>query len=130
MLSGVGIDIVDVKRFSASYQRWGSRLLARLFHPDEDYESLSPQRWASRFAAKEAVMKAMGVGLADVSWHDIRIHRRLSGQPVVTLHGRALERGQALGISQIHVSLSHEKNTAVAMVAVSGQAALTGGKPC
>lgn len=130
MLAGLGIDIARVERFKNGYERWGERFLERLFHVEERRRPLSLERWAGRFAAKEAVMKSLGMGLGSLSWHDIRILRTGSGQPQVTLHGRALGESRRRGIGHIHLSLSHERDHVVAVAVAMSHAPVEEDQRC
>ncbi len=115
--TGVGIDAVDVDRFGEVVLR-RPRLLERLFTSAERRDVLrggrSIERFAARFAAKEAAMKALGVGLGRVSFHDIEVETTEHGQPILRLHGRARELAQPVG--NLHVSLTHTAHLAMAVV--------------
>ena len=119
MVFGIGIDVVENDRISDSIRRHGQRFVDRVFHTSEiDYcrsmQNPAPH-FAARFAAKEAVSKAFGTGFAqDVSWRDIEISRKPTGEPFVILHGGAAALADRLRISSILVSLSHTENYAVA----------------
>jgi holo-[acyl-carrier protein] synthase len=117
---GLGVDVVSVPRFRRLMERWGERALGRLFAPEEGAAGLSYTRLAARFAAKEAVMKALGAGVTSVGWHDIQILSLPSGRPRVQLQGRARELAERLGITRIEISLSHERELAVAVAASFG----------
>ena len=112
---GTGVDLVDVPRFEKAVQRWGDRLLRRLFTPDElrysQSRKTSAQHLAVRFAAKEAVVKALGApkGLG-LEWQDLEIVHAPSGQPRVLFH-RSMSRWVDL---QIHLSLTHTSDYAIA----------------
>ena len=116
---GLGVDIVEIERFAAAMARSGQSLIDRLFLPDEQ-AYCSPQReparcFAARFAAKEAVAKALGTGIGvQLAWRDIEIRRKASGAPFVVLHGTGAETAQRLGVSEILLSLSHSEHYAVA----------------
>ena len=120
MILGVGIDIIEVPRIEASYQRFGERFLDRILLPDEIRYCLSHKApgpfLAARFAAKEAISKAFGTGIGgQLGWHDMEICRKESGEPFVVLHGngeRLLRerRGRA-----VLISLSHTQNHATAV---------------
>ncbi len=119
MILGTGIDIIEVARIRASYEKFGARFLNRILLPSEIAYCLthkSPAPFlAARFAAKEAISKAFGTGIgAKLGWRDIEIGRRDSGEPFVILHGA----GQTLlierGASSVLVSLSHTDNYATA----------------
>ena len=116
---GIGVDIVEIERFASSMQRSGQAFLDRLFLPAEQ-AYCSPQReparcFAARFAAKEAVSKALGTGIgAQLAWRDIEIRRKESGEPFIVLHGTGAETARQLGVSAILLSLSHSEHYAVA----------------
>lgn len=121
----IGIDIVEVDRINQAVSRWGDRFLRRVYTPAEiDYCDGRAQSLASRFAAKEAVSKALGTGWAPqeshaagwVDWTEIEVTRQNSGEPGVLLHGKAHARAQELGIAGWRLSLSHTHEHAVAMV--------------
>ncbi|APC09409.1 holo-ACP synthase [Neomoorella thermoacetica] len=105
-----GIDIIEISRLERSIKRH-PRLLARVFTPAEVAYCLARHRpgasLAARFAAKEAVMKALGIGLGRCSWQDIEITREQGGRPRVILHNRARQLARELGVGEITVSLSH-----------------------
>jgi len=123
MITGVGIDIVEVKRM----EKWltSSNLLERYFHPDEIKIALSrgktaPLFLAARFAAKEAFGKALGTGLANLKLKDILIINKTNGKPEMKLHGTALKAMEKSGADRVHISLTHERDNAVAMVVLEG----------
>ncbi len=116
---GVGTDLVEVARFRTAMERTAS-LADRLFSPGER-EYASDQHdpvksLAARFAAKEAVMKALGVGIGDFDFHDVEVVRRESGEPVLEVRGRAQDVAAARGVTGWLVSLSHTDSTAIAFV--------------
>ena len=113
----LGVDIIEIERITAAVLRWGDRFLNRIYTPNELAFSKGrfPQL-AGRFAAKEAVMKALGTGLRGVSWREIEVTRKRGYPPEIQLHNRALLRSQALNLKSIAISISHSKNYAVAMV--------------
>ena len=116
MLS-TGVDIIEVERVAGVLERYGERFLRRIFTPGElDYCRGRPSKLASRFAAKEATMKALGTGVRGVSWRDIEVARAPSGAPSILLHGRAKSRAQRLGVVEISVSMSDSQDNAVAFV--------------
>lgn len=119
---GTGIDLVEVPRFRKSVKRWGGRMLSRLFTPEElaycrSYKD-PHEHLAVRFAAKEAVVKAIGApkGLA-LEWKDLEIIRASSGQPGVRFQG-SLSRWKKL---KVHLSLTHTKRYAAASAVVCTQ---------
>ena len=116
MLS-TGVDIIEINRIAAVLERYGDRFLRRIYTPDElEYCRRRPSKLASRFAAKEATMKALGTGVRGVGWKDIEVVRAPSGAPSIRLHGRAKFRAERLGVVEISVSMSDSQDNAVAFV--------------
>lgn len=123
MLVGMGTDIVEVERISAGLERFGPRYAAKILSPAE-LALLAPGgglppavRLAGRFAAKEAAVKALGTGFsAGIGLHDVEILADAGGRPLLSLAGRARMRLQQLGARSLHVSISHERHYAVAVV--------------
>ena len=116
---GIGLDLVKIARVQALVERWQNRFLQRVYTADERRTSLSRAApyasLAGRFAAKEAVMKALGTGWADgVGWQDIQVLNDHSGRPIATVRGRAGALVQQAGITRIHVSVSHDGEYAIA----------------
>ncbi|MBM3945350.1 MAG: holo-[acyl-carrier-protein] synthase [SAR202 cluster bacterium] len=119
-----GVDIIEIERVKGVAERFGQRFLERVYTPRERAycRGRAPQL-ATRFAAKEAVMKALGTGIRGVPWKDIEVVRVMGGAPYIELHGRARARAERIGLLSISVSLSHSKEYAVAfVVAESGKA--------
>ena len=116
MIVGVGIDVCDLDRFAASLERTPG-LRERLFTPDE--ASRPPASLAARFAAKEALAKALGAptGLA---WHDAEVVSESTGRPRFELRGTVRQRAEELGVTSVHLSLSHDAGIASAMVVLEG----------
>jgi len=119
MIVGIGIDVVHVHRM----KRWRGipGLFERYFHPDELSAALekgngSDLSLAARFAAKEAFGKALGTGLSGITLKDIMVKNRHNGQPEIVVSGTALAALRNSGADRIHVSLTHERDNAVAMV--------------
>ena len=121
----IGVDIVEVQRIRQAAERWGERFLLRVFTPAEiAYCAGRAGSLAARWAAKEAVSKALGTGWAAqqehaagwIDWTDIEVTRQDSGEPRLRLSGKALARAELLGIAGWRVSLSHTHEHAVAMV--------------
>jgi len=123
MLS-VGVDIVEIDRLGRAIERWGQRFLDRVYTPQE--RAFCRERvpeLAARFAAKEAISKALGTGIIGregVNWRDMEVLSDRRGKPLVYLHGRARQRAEELGLTQWAVSLSHERGIAIAFVVASG----------
>ncbi|MBI2867357.1 MAG: holo-ACP synthase [Chloroflexi bacterium] len=119
MLS-TGLDIVEIARIRAARERWGERFLEHVFTETERavYRARVSEL-AVRFAAKEAVMKALGTGNRGIAWREIEVLSNRRGQPQVYLRGRARERAEQLGLTEWAVSLSHEGGLALASVVAS-----------
>ena len=122
MILRTGVDFLEIERLRESSLRHGEHFLSRIYTPAEqaecggDYASL-----AARFAAKEAVSKALGTGIGDVGWRDIEILRAESGAPQLTLHGYAERLATQLGLRTWSVSLSHTREHAVALVVATSE---------
>jgi holo-[acyl-carrier protein] synthase len=119
MIVGVGLDLVKINRIRAIAERWPSKFLDRLYTQAERRYCLArPSPYASlagRFAAKEAVLKALGTGWSDgISWHDIQVLNDRTGRPRATVSGRVKTLMRRAGVTGIHVSLSHDTDYAVA----------------
>ena len=113
----VGVDIVEIARIEQAIKRWGQRFLNRIYTEAElEYCSNRVSELAVRFAAKEAVMKALGTGRRGISWQDIEILNNQRNAPLILLHGRARSRARKLGIKELAISLSHSRDYAVASV--------------
>ena len=112
-----GVDIIEISRVRRVYQNYGDRFLRRIYTEREAAycRGRAPQL-ASRFAAKEATMKALGTGVRGVGWKDIEVTRAPSGAPGILLHGRAKARAERLGVLEISVSMSDSQDNAVAFV--------------
>jgi holo-[acyl-carrier protein] synthase len=121
MIYGIGTDIVEIERFQRFLDTGNTALLDRLFTPAERSRCQKLKDAASclaaRFAAKEAFLKALGTGLRDgISWLDIEVSNDDLGKPALTLSGKAAEQYQLKQLTTIHLSLSHDGGSAVAMV--------------
>lgn len=113
----VGVDLIEIERIGLTYSRYPRRFLEKIYTPAEQAycRGRAPQL-ASRFAAKEAVMKALGTGVRGVSWRDIEVQRKRGRAPEIVLHDRAKARAKNMGIVRIAVSLSHSREFAIASV--------------
>ncbi len=111
MIVGIGIDVCPVERFASAAAR--ERLLARLFTPAERDTSMN--RMAGRFAAKEALAKALGAP-AGLSWHDVEVRKDDLGKPYFHYTGTIADRVAALGIATVHLSITHDAGIAAAVV--------------
>jgi holo-[acyl-carrier protein] synthase len=121
MIVGTGIDIIEVPRIARSIERFGERFLDRIFTPDEirycNSKHNRVERFAARFAAKEAAMKAIGTGLRrGVTWQDVQVGREPGGRPTILLTGEAAKFAAALGTKRAALSLSHTAEHAIAQV--------------
>jgi holo-[acyl-carrier protein] synthase len=117
-----GIDMIEHERVEAGIQRLGERFLNRFFTAGEREDcDDKPHRLAARLAAKEAVSKALGTGIGDVSWKEIEIRvNNPRKRPVLILHGAAAQLAQEMGLTQWDVSLTHSKEYAAAMAVAMG----------
>jgi len=112
----VGLDIIRVERIRDALGRFGDRFIGRVLTPREAaYVRGRPETFAGRWAAKEAVSKVLGLGIRGIGWRDIEIERLPTGQPAVRLHGRAVARADQLGMARIAVSITHEREYALAI---------------
>jgi holo-[acyl-carrier protein] synthase len=119
MITGIGVDVLEVKRMQRTIARYADQFLGHVFTDAERSEAPSgagmASYYAGRWAAKEAVAKALGSGIGNrCGWTDIRVLRGPDGQPQVTLSGAAAATAAALGVSRIHLSISHERRLACA----------------
>lgn len=125
MIVGLGLDIAEVDRIEAAIVRHGAPFLERLFTPSEvsycERHKNKFERYAARFAAKEAAMKALGTGWSHgVRWRDIEVGRELTGKPTLRLDGVARRIADGLGVKNISVSITHSGNLALAQVIFEG----------
>ncbi|MGA7512398.1 MAG: holo-[acyl-carrier-protein] synthase [Candidatus Sulfotelmatobacter sp.] len=121
MIIGTGIDIAEVPRIRQSIARFGDRFLQRVYTEGEirycDSKANRAERYAARFAAKEAAMKALGTGWSHgVRWRDCEVTRLPGGRPTITFHGTASEIAARLGVKHAALSLSHTAEQAIAQV--------------
>jgi len=113
---GVGIDVVDVERFQEALRRTPA-LAPRLFTDQE--QRLPPASLAARFAAKEALAKALGAPVG-LRWRDAEVHRGDDGRPHLSMSGTVAARADELGVQRTHVSMSHDAGIASAVVVLEG----------
>ncbi len=125
MILGLGVDLVEIARIKAVLTKYPERFPQKVFTAAErnwlKSKLLSPERAAALFAAKEACSKALGTGLRGISWQEMEVFHEDSGRPRLKLTGNALKRFLALGGKGIHLSLSHEKGYALAVVIIEGE---------
>jgi holo-[acyl-carrier protein] synthase len=124
VIVGIGVDVVHVHRM----ERWRKipGLLERFFHPDELAESLSKGNsadlsLAARFAAKEAFGKALGTGLRGIVLKDVMVRNRHNGRPEIEVFGSARRALEKSGAGRVHISLTHERDNAIAMVVLEAK---------
>ena len=121
MIVGTGVDLAEVPRIRAAIERYGRRFIERIYTPAEiayvERKANRYERFAARFAAKEAGAKALGTGIGSgVSWLDLEVLREPGGRPVLSLSGRAAQRAKQLGVARVCLSLTHSRDTALAVV--------------
>jgi holo-[acyl-carrier protein] synthase len=121
VIVGLGLDIAEVDRIEAAITRYGGPFIERLFTPAEvaycEKHKNRFERYAARFAAKEAAMKALGTGWRHgVRWRDIEVTREASGKPTLRLEGVAREFADRLGVRNIALTITHSGNLALAQV--------------
>jgi holo-[acyl-carrier protein] synthase len=122
MQLATGVDLVEIQRLQQAIDRYGERFLQRIFTPSELEEvGRNTASLAGRFAAKEAVAKALGTGIGPVNWREIEVLRGPQRQPRLLLHGSAQQLAGELNLSDWSLSLSHSFSYAIAMVVAVGQ---------
>jgi holo-[acyl-carrier protein] synthase len=125
--TGVGVDVVDVDRFRVVLAR-RPRIVDRLFTVGEQRDANSqPERLAARFAAKEAVLKTLGVGAGVTPWRSIEVTLNASGAPSVVLHEAARKIAESQGVGHLHLSMTHTDHLAAAFVVGSSKDEVRGG---
>jgi holo-[acyl-carrier protein] synthase len=121
MIVGTGIDLCEVARIRAAFERFGERFRNRVFTAPEiayvEHKANRFERYAARFAAKEAGMKAIGTGWKrGVTWHDFEVTNLPSGKPTLRFHGVAVRIAEALKVRNVSLSMTHTAETAMAQV--------------
>ena len=119
MIFGTGIDIIEIDRIKNSIQKYSDRFKKKIFTQKEiDYchsQANPSKHFAARFTVKEAVLKCFGTGMAGgILWKDIEVDRLESGQPILHLSGKGKKLFDQLNLKHIHISITHDKNHAVA----------------
>ncbi len=125
MIVGSGVDLAEVPRIRAAVERFGRRFIERIYTPTEiayvERKANRYERYAARFAAKEAGMKAIGTGWRHgVRWRDFEVANLPSGKPTLLLHGRAGEFAARLGVKSVALSLTHTAQLGMAHVLLEG----------
>jgi len=124
---GIGTDITECLRIAQMIERHGELFIDRVYTPEETgycrSRKQATQHFAGRWAAKEAVLKALGTGWRrGITWHDVEVRNEAGGQPVIVLTGGAREVARQLGIALVHISISHSRSHAVAFAVAVGNA--------
>src|SRR5262245_43910261 len=125
MIVGTGVDLAEVARIRMAVERYGQRFIERIYTPGEiayvERKANRFERYAGRFAAKEAGMKAIGTGWRHgVRWQDFEVANLPSGRPTLRLHGVAAEVAQRLGVQSIQLSITHTAQLGMAHVILEG----------
>jgi holo-[acyl-carrier protein] synthase len=125
MILGTGIDLAEVPRVRASIERYGDRFLRRVFTAGEiayvERKANRYERYAARFAAKEAGMKAIGTGWRNgIRWQDFEVANLPSGRPTLSFHGVAADYARRLGVTNVQLSLTHTADLGMAFVILEG----------
>ena len=126
MIVGTGIDIAEVDRIANSIERFGRRFVERIFTAEEirycESKANKAERYAGRFAAKEAAMKAIGTGWNHgVTWRDVEVQRAPGSRPTIVFHNKAGEFFRKLGAVRAHLSITHTKDSAMAQVILESE---------
>jgi holo-[acyl-carrier protein] synthase len=121
VIVGTGVDLAEVPRIQASIERFGEKFIQRIYTPREiayvERKANKFERYAARFAAKEAGMKAIGTGWRrGVRWQDFEVANLPSGKPTLLLHGVAAEFAERLGVKNVSLSLTHTRELGMAHV--------------
>jgi len=125
LIVGCGIDLVKIERIEKIIKRWGDNFIFRIFTPLEiEYcekkKGNKFQSYAGKFAAKEALLKALGLGLREANWKEIEIKNDELGQPIIDTSGKLKNIASAKGVSKYFISISHTKEYAAAQVILDG----------
>jgi len=117
VILGLGLDVVSVARIASAMERFGERFLARCFRPEELLRPGDPQHVAGAFAAKEAALKALGTGWGQgIGFTHLLLTRDAFGKPSLVLLEAAAARARALGAGMVHLSITHTRDLAAAVV--------------
>lgn len=123
MIIGIGTDIVSIPRIEKAVERFGERFINKVFTDKEaivcKVKKDQASHLAARFAAKEAVLKALGTGISNgIGFKDVEVFREHGKRPEIILHGKGKETAGTLGVKNIHLSISHDAGLAVAFVVI------------
>jgi holo-[acyl-carrier protein] synthase len=131
MILGIGVDLVELERIERIHQRYGDNFIGRFCLPSEPQPRVGAaliQHLGGLFAAKEAVLKALGTGWGQgLALRDVEVVRDADGAPSVRLHARAADRARRLGVETVHLSISHERGNAIAFALLESAAPSGGG---
>ena len=125
MIIGYGIDLVKIERIEKIIKKWGDNFIFRIFTSlEKEYcekkKGNKYQSYAGKFAAKEALLKALGLGLREANWKEIEIKNDELGQPIIDTYGKLKIIASTKGVSKYFVSISHAKEYAIAQVILEG----------
>ena len=125
MIIGCGIDLVKIERIEKIIKKWGNNFILRIFTSSEkEYcekkKGNKYQSYAGKFAAKEALLKALGLGLREANWKEIEIKNDKLGQPIINTSGKLKNIASIKGVRKYFISISHTKEYAIAQVVLEG----------
>lgn len=124
MIIGCGIDLVKIERIEKIIKKWGDNFTSRIFtNLEQEYceeKGNKYQSYAGKFAAKEALLKALGLGLRGVNWKEIEIENNELGQPIIEISGKLKDIALEKEVNKYFISISHTKDYAVAQVILEG----------
>jgi len=125
LIIGCGIDLVRIGRIEKIIKRWGNNFSFRIFTPlERDYcekkKNNKFQSYAGKFASKEALLKALGLGLGGANWREIEITNNQLGQPIINISGKLKNIALTKGVNKYFISISHTKEYAIAQVILEG----------
>ncbi|PKP55278.1 holo-[acyl-carrier-protein] synthase [Candidatus Atribacteria bacterium HGW-Atribacteria-1] len=124
MIIGCGIDLVKIERIEKIIKKWGDNFTSRIFTLlEQEYcegKGNKYQSYAGKFAAKEALLKALGLGLREANWKEIEIKNDELGQPIIDTSGKLNNIASVKGVSKYFISISHTKEYAIAQVILEG----------
>jgi holo-[acyl-carrier protein] synthase len=125
MIIGIGVDIVQNNRIKELINKYGDRFLEKIYTAKEIEYCQSKNSFvasfAARFAAKEAVLKALGTGMRNNNWHEIEILNNELGKPEVLLNNKTARRAKKIKVNSIFISISHEKEYSIAQIIMEGE---------
>jgi len=125
LIIGCGIDLVKIERIEKIIKKWGDNFTSRIFtllerEYCEKKKGNKYQSYAGRFAAKEALLKSLGLGLRGVNWKEIEIENNELGQPIIETSGKLKNIASVKGVSKCFITISHTKDYAIAQVILEG----------